>query len=339
MSRINIHNKSITKALQNSVISPKKNRKKQPIIENDIQSCLPECLQIYIIEKQLIDISKDLKLINPDIGELFMKYNQIYFDNKLEFCIVQWSDTYKHPVNMYENSGYCYYNGKICYIYLSKPILQYRPTKEIIETLIHEMIHGYLYLMDVHHHDRSDHGKRFISIMNAINYSTKYIKITVYHYCHSEMDEIKISIFQCNGVCQKIVRRPNNKPPGKHEKWWNKHKNQCNGIFIKVNEINEKRERQKINKNNNNKKRKRNINDNNMNEVKILSPPPNKKRKIQEKKVKINKNKKVNSWICSLCTLVNSAESNQCEICDTKKNKKNNKNNDDTHDSDIEILN
>ncbi len=85
----------------------------------------------------MIDISSDLKQVHPDINELFMKYNRIYFDGKLDFVIVRWSEELKDPVNMYSNSGYCYQTKQLCYIYLSKPILEYTSTKEIIETLIH----------------------------------------------------------------------------------------------------------------------------------------------------------------------------------------------------------
>ena len=191
------HDQTMTEMIQNSVISSRKNRKKQPKLEDEeIQRCVPECLQMYVINKQSIDISNDLKAIHPDINQLFLKYNRIFFDNKLEFCIVKWSEDYKSQINMLENSGFCERRrDNLCYIYLSKPILQYRPTKEIIETLLHEMIHAYLFIFNIHAHDRSDHGKRFVSIMNAINYCLKGLKIDIFHYCNNELEEIKLTIF------------------------------------------------------------------------------------------------------------------------------------------------
>lgn len=293
-------------------IASKKNRKKQPKVEDEqIQKCIPECLQMYVINKQIIDISDDLKVIHPNINQLFQKYNRIFFDNKLEFCIVKWSEDYKSHINMLENAGYCQQKrDNICYIYLSKPILQYRPTKDIIETLLHEMIHAFLFIFDIHSHDRSDHGKRYIAIMNAINYCLKGVKIEIYHYCNDECEHIKLTIFQCNGHCQKIIERPKNKPPGKHEKWWNKHKRNCNGKFIMIQD-NFKQHQSKRRHN-----RKRKLNDN-----RLILTSPNKKRKIDS-----NNNK----WSCSKCTFMNKYQNTKCEICDND--------NESDNDSDIEIL-
>eukprot|EP01084_Bolivina_argentea_P052450 96353_1 len=315
MNDLEYENVSVTQTIQNSVITNKKNRKRRPVIDdNDIQKCLPECLQLYMINKQMIDISLDLKLIHPDINELFMKYNGIYFDNKLDFVIVEWSDERKEPINMYSNSGYCYQIRQLCYIYLSKPILEYTSTKEIIETLIHEMIHSYLFKYDQHKYDRSDHGKRFISIMNAINYCTKGIKIDIYHYCHKELDIIKLTIFQCNGICQKVVETPNNKPPGKHQKWWNKHKKECGGVFRKINALNGTEKKSILGKRGrkNDKKEMDNNDD-------IVLMPVKKKRKKNINPKKNEKRENVDSWCCELCTFINDIKRRKCEICNVER--------------------
>lgn len=48
------------------------------------------------------------------------------------------------------SAGLCSFEGKgkFCSIRLSKPLLQYRPRKDLVETLLHEMIHAYLFLSD-----------------------------------------------------------------------------------------------------------------------------------------------------------------------------------------------
>eukprot|EP01083_Nonionella_stella_P096890 272401_1 len=292
---------------QDDCVSSKRNRKRPPKIEDhDIQRCLPECLQLYIINKQVINIADDLKLVEPDVHALFLKYNRIYFDNKLNRCIVQWSDISTEPINMYDNIGYSMMENRICNIYLSLPILQYTSTKDIIETLIHEMIHCYLFLFDQHRYDRSDHGKRFISIMNAINYCTKSIKITVYHYCHKAMDMVKMTMFQCNGICQELMQRPRNNPPGKQDIWWTKHQTECGGMFDIV-EVNESHEttNNKVNKKSKKKRVRSNQNE--------TPKPVNKKRRIDQRS---------DSWKCVLCTYINPRSSKICGMCEIKGTKR-----------------
>ena len=49
-------------------------------------------------------------------------------------------------------------------------MLQYRPAKDLKETLLHEMIHSYIFLERIR--DDGDHGTRFREMMDFINNST-----------------------------------------------------------------------------------------------------------------------------------------------------------------------
>ena len=62
-----------------------------PQPQMDINSILPKCLQNTSNRK--CDLSEDLKLINPDIHELFNKYNKLYFDEEICFCEVKWIES------------------------------------------------------------------------------------------------------------------------------------------------------------------------------------------------------------------------------------------------------
>ena len=45
-------------------------------------------------------------------------------------------------------AGTCAYSiGETCIITLSKPLLQFRTNNDIKETLLHEMIHAYLFIV------------------------------------------------------------------------------------------------------------------------------------------------------------------------------------------------
>ena len=48
--------------------------------------------------------------------------------------------------------------------------LQFRPTLELKETLLHEMIHAWMFLEKIR--DTGDHGQRFQERMNFINRAT-----------------------------------------------------------------------------------------------------------------------------------------------------------------------
>lgn len=56
----------------------------------------------------------------------------------------------------------------MCSITLSEPLLKLRPRKDLVETLLHEMIHAYLFVTN-NNQDRDGHGPEFHKHMYRIN--------------------------------------------------------------------------------------------------------------------------------------------------------------------------
>ncbi|CAI5509837.1 unnamed protein product [Closterium sp. Naga37s-1] len=77
----------------------------------------------------------------PDITALFRHYNDLYFQGRLGACLVEWSSK-----RMTLCAGVCMYDGALCRIRLSAPLLQYRPVSDLKATLLHEMIHAFIFL-------------------------------------------------------------------------------------------------------------------------------------------------------------------------------------------------
>ncbi|GAX81087.1 hypothetical protein CEUSTIGMA_g8521.t1 [Chlamydomonas eustigma] len=150
----------------------------------------------------------------PDVHLLFRHYNHLYFDNKLDFCSVEWSSG-----RMTLCAGVCEFRtGGGCRIKLSEPLLKLRPVKDLKETLLHEMIHAYLFLEGIR--DRDSHGPKFLERMHSINKASfpdehrppGGYNVTVYHTMHNEVDSYRTHWWSCE-KCQNIVKRAMNRPP------------------------------------------------------------------------------------------------------------------------------
>jgi len=173
---------------------------------------------------------------NPDLHVLFMEYNQEFFYNKLMGCEVKWSP------RMTLCAGVCSYQYRtgFCSIRLSLPLLKLRPRKDLVETLLHEMIHAYLFVTDGND-DHDGHGPAFHQHMRRINAKTG-TSISVYHNFHDEVDSYRTHWWKCDGPCQHqrpfygIVKRSMNRAPGSYDRWWNDHGAKCGGTFIKIKE-------------------------------------------------------------------------------------------------------
>ena len=173
---------------------------------------------------------------NPDLHVLFMQYNQEFFYNKLMGCEVKWSP------RMTLCAGVCSYQYRtgFCSIRLSLPLLKLRPRKDLVETLLHEMIHAYLFVTDGND-DHDGHGPAFHQHMRRINAKTG-TSISVYHNFHDEVDSYRTHWWKCDGPCQHqrpfygIVKRSMNRAPGSYDRWWNEHQAKCGGTFIKIKE-------------------------------------------------------------------------------------------------------
>lgn len=137
-------------------------------------------------------------------------------------------------------AGICAYQGRggLCSITLSEPLLKLRPRKDLVETLLHEMIHALLFVTN-NNRDRDGHGPEFHKHMYRIN-SDAGTNISVYHDFHDEVRLYQQHWWRCNGPCQKrkpffgMVRRAMNRAPGPYDRWWGEHTRSCGGEFIKV---------------------------------------------------------------------------------------------------------
>ncbi|ANQ10285.1 Uncharacterized protein PCOAH_00042010 [Plasmodium coatneyi] len=170
----------------------------------------------YVEDAIVYDESKDTDF--PDLLQLFQEYNEKYFFNTLKSVQVKWSNKMKlcAGICIFKKSGYC------C-IRLSLPLLKLRKIKEYRETLLHEMIHAFLFL--TRSNSRHDgHGPEFKKHMYRINKATG-LCITIYHSFHKEVNFYRNHVWRCTGVCRTYpphfgyVKRSMNRPPGPKEKW------------------------------------------------------------------------------------------------------------------------
>ncbi|KAH8852409.1 SprT-like domain-containing protein Spartan [Schistosoma japonicum] len=100
----------------------------------------------------------------PDIRLLFSSFDSQFFGSSLGSVEVKWSS------RMTLCAGVCKFQRRhgICSISLSEPLLKFRPRKDLVETLLHEMIHAFLFVTR-RDKDRDDHGPNFKSHMHRIN--------------------------------------------------------------------------------------------------------------------------------------------------------------------------
>eukprot|EP00762_Andalucia_godoyi_P006754 ANDGO_00874.mRNA.1 SprT-like domain-containing protein Spartan len=163
-----------------------------------------------------------------DIVDLFRYFNAKHFKSSLDCCEVKWSP------RMTLCAGLCCYDrGGYCVIKLSEPLLKFRPRSDMINTLLHEMIHASLFVTGKNT-DRDDHGPRFCALMNQIN-EREGTGITVYHSFHGEVEHYRLHWWKCN-KCQNVVKRTMNRAPGKSDPWWADHTARCGGDYVKVRE-------------------------------------------------------------------------------------------------------
>ncbi|KAF8562794.1 hypothetical protein P879_10176 [Paragonimus westermani] len=139
-------------------------------------------------------------------------------------------------------AGLCCYEGLggLCSIRLSEPLLKLRPRRDLIETLLHEMIHAFLFVTQ-NDRDREAHGPNFQHHMKRIN-ADAGTSITVYHTFHDEVANYQTHWWRCTGQCRNrppfygFVRRAMNRAPGPNDVWWAQHQATCFGTFVKVRE-------------------------------------------------------------------------------------------------------
>ncbi|XP_045293330.1 DNA-dependent metalloprotease SPRTN isoform X2 [Leopardus geoffroyi] len=184
----------------------------------------------------LVDASWELVDPTPDLQALFVQFNDRFFWGQLEAVEVKWS------MRMTLCAGICSYEGRggMCSIRLSEPLLKLRPRKDLVETLLHEMIHAYLFVTN-NDKDREGHGPEFCKHMHRINRLTG-ANITVYHTFHDEVDEYRRHWWRCDGPCRHrkpyygYVKRATNRAPSAHDYWWAEHQQKCGGTYVKIKE-------------------------------------------------------------------------------------------------------
>ncbi|KAI7858579.1 SprT-like family-domain-containing protein [Circinella umbellata] len=179
------------------------------------------------------DPSNELIDPTPDLHELFLAFDQQYFKGQLASVEVKWSK------RMTLCAGICEYQpGGYVVIKLSEPLLKFRSREDMVNTLLHEMIHALLFIqMKISDHD--GHGPEFLQHANRINKSAK-TNITVYHNFHDEVEHYRTHVWLCDGPCRERppyygkVSRSMNRPPQKADTWFHEHQITCGGTFTKI---------------------------------------------------------------------------------------------------------
>ncbi|XP_063294230.1 DNA-dependent metalloprotease SPRTN-like [Pelobates fuscus] len=165
----------------------------------------------------------------PDIKTLFSKFNIMFFWGVLDGTEVKWSK------RMTRCSGLCRYkqSNDTCSIHLSEPLLKFKSRKDVVETLLHEMIHALLFLTG--QNERESHGPIFIEHMERINKITG-ANISICHDFYNEIEMCRMHWWRCDGPCDHVIKRSMNRAPSARESWWGQHQQTCGGSFIKVRE-------------------------------------------------------------------------------------------------------
>ncbi|XP_074540646.1 DNA-dependent metalloprotease SPRTN [Halichoeres trimaculatus] len=184
----------------------------------------------------IVDETWEMLDPNPDIRAMFLEFNDTFFWGKLCGVEVKWS------ARMTLCAGVCSYEGRggLCSIRLSEPLLKLRPRKDLVETLLHEMIHALLFVTQ-NNRDRDGHGPEFCKHMDRINNATG-TKISIYHSFHDEVDVYRQHWWKCDGPCQHrkpyfgYVKRAMNRAPSSLDPWWGDHQRTCGGTYTKVKE-------------------------------------------------------------------------------------------------------
>ncbi|XP_013104486.2 uncharacterized protein LOC106085032 [Stomoxys calcitrans] len=174
----------------------------------------------------------------PDIFSLFGQFDTRFFQSRLKCVTLEWSK------RMYSCAGICYSRrnrfGMDITIRLSEPLLKLRSRKDLVETMLHEMIHAYCFVLNIRE-GNGGHGPNFKKIMKGIN-MVAGTNITVYHTFHDEVELYKQHWWRCNGICQDrspffgYVKRTSNRAPGPNDQWWASHHASCGGTFMKIKE-------------------------------------------------------------------------------------------------------
>ncbi|KAM3580135.1 hypothetical protein VKS41_007372 [Umbelopsis sp. WA50703] len=191
-----------------------------------------------LVSQQAEEVDDDIELFSPtpDIHALFRAFDHQYFFGMLKMVELKWSK------RMTLCAGVCSYQSRagFCSIRLSEPLLKFRTREDLIDTLLHEMIHALLFVTQ-NNTDHDGHGPQFLMHAARINKAAG-TSISVYHNFRDEVNYHRTHVWKCNGSCQNrppyfgIVRRSMNRPPQPADYWWSRHQQQCGGTYTKISE-------------------------------------------------------------------------------------------------------
>lgn len=290
---------------------------------------LHQILNGNINELRSVDKNDNIDQIDDpwhiNIHGLFCEYNAQYFNNDLNAVSVMWSN------RMTTAAGVCYCRrsklqtqgesliNKDIKIHLSAPLLQFRPIDDLHSTLLHEMIHAYLFF----HSIPDDHGPNFLSHAARITAQSGF-NITIYHTFHDETNYFS-STYKCNKCAQ--IKQCNASPAYMHRKFTN-----CTGKMEKIKDsqaaIDAKLKKNNAKKQQYEKSKDSNITNENVNKITDLFPKIG-KTKASDKNDRNSSNEKSfisnpsnsNSELSSSVKSKNSKSREQKLILEVKKNR------------------
>ena len=155
---------------------------------------------------------------HPNIHALFSHFAAVYFGNELGPTSVQWSSS-----RMTRCAGTCTLeSGGGIVVRLSAPLLRLRPPDELFRTLLHEMIHAWIFCRGLHGVD-GDHGPRFRAKVAQINAASGLsdldplcapggYRVDITHSMIAEVQSFQTHVWQCTS-CGDVIRRATNRAP------------------------------------------------------------------------------------------------------------------------------
>lgn len=166
---------------------------------------------------------------NPDIHQLFATFDQKFFEGLLIEKGVQ----LKWAKNLTSTAGAYHRHKKT--IKLSERLIQQRPRADLVNTLLHEMIHAYVHQKGL---PGRSHGTSFLVHMNRINKAAA-TDITVFHSWRDEVKALKKYHWRCTGdICQAYgptrgtISLPTRRKPNRFDHSFRFHeKYNCTGTF------------------------------------------------------------------------------------------------------------
>lgn len=205
----------------------------------------------YINRKEkLLHPQWDTLNVTTDVVALFKHFDSKFFQSRLKSVTMEWSK------NMHSCAGISYSlrngSGKDVTVRLSEPILKLKSRRDLIDNMLHQMIHAYLFLMKIRE-GNGGHGAYFKKIMLAIN-KVAGTKITPDITLPNDLDYSRQYWWRCNGICQDrgpffgFVQTETASSPDNEVQWYAKHQELCGGTFMKIKgpEITEKAKRRRV---------------------------------------------------------------------------------------------